>query len=56
MASVSVSKLLNALGVILLITVLNTAFSVEDIGVFFFFYVSVNFLSKVVSVRPSENG
>jgi len=48
MASVSVSKLLNALGVILLITVLNTAFSIEDIGVFFFFYVSVNFLSKFV--------
>ena len=48
MASVSASKLLNALGVILLITVLNTAFSVEDIGVFFFFYVSVNFLSKFV--------
>ena len=48
MASVSASKLLNALGVVLLITVLNTAFSVEDIGVFFFFYVSVNFLSKFV--------
>ena len=48
MASVSVSKLLNALGVVFLITVLNTAFSVEDIGVFFFFYVSVNFLSKFV--------
>lgn len=48
MASVSASKLLNALGVILLITVLNTAFSIEEIGVFFFFYVSVNFLSKFV--------
>jgi hypothetical protein len=35
MASVSASKLLNALGVILLITVLNTAFSIEEIGVFF---------------------
>ena len=48
MASVSASKLLNALGVIMLITVLNTAFSIEEIGVFFFFYVSVNFLSKFV--------
>jgi O-antigen/teichoic acid export membrane protein len=48
MAGVSASKLLNALGVVLLITVLNTAFSVEDIGVFFFFYVTVNFLSKFV--------
>lgn len=48
MASVSASKLLNALGVILLITVLNTSFSIEEIGVFFFFYVSVNFLSKFV--------
>jgi O-antigen/teichoic acid export membrane protein len=48
MAGVSASKLLNALGVILLITVLNTAFTLEDIGVFFFFYVSVNFLSKFV--------
>jgi O-antigen/teichoic acid export membrane protein len=48
MGSVCASKLLNALGVILLIAVLNTAFSVEDIGVFFFFYVSVNFLSKFV--------
>ena len=48
MASVSASKLLNALGVVFLITVLNTAFTVEDIGVFFFFYVTVNFLSKFV--------
>ncbi len=48
MLSVSVSKLLNALGVVFLITVLNTAFSIEDIGVFFFFYVSVNFLSNFV--------
>jgi O-antigen/teichoic acid export membrane protein len=48
MASVSASKLLNALGVVLLITVLNTTFTVEDIGVFFFFYVTVNFLSKFV--------
>jgi O-antigen/teichoic acid export membrane protein len=48
MAGVSASKLLNAVGVVLLITVLNTAFSVEDIGVFFFFYVTVNFLSKFV--------
>jgi O-antigen/teichoic acid export membrane protein len=48
MAGVSASKLLNALGVVLLITVLNTAFTVESIGVFFFFYVTVNFLSKFV--------
>lgn len=48
MASVCASKLLNALGIILLITVLNTTFTVEDIGVFFFFYVTVNFLSKFV--------
>jgi O-antigen/teichoic acid export membrane protein len=48
MAGVSASKLLNALGVVLLITVLNTTFTVESVGVFFFFYVSVNFLSKFV--------
>ena len=48
LGKVSVSKLLNALGVILLIAVLNTAFSVDDIGVFFFFYVAVNFLSNFV--------
>jgi O-antigen/teichoic acid export membrane protein len=48
MAGVSASKLLNALGVVLLITVLNTTFTVESIGVFFFFYVTVNFLSKFV--------
>jgi len=48
MAGVTASKLLNALGVVLLITVLNTTFTVEDIGVFFFFYVTVNFLAKFV--------
>src|SRR6056297_740334 len=47
-AGVSASKLLNAVGVVLLITVLNTTFTVEDIGVFFFFYVTVNFLAKFV--------
>lgn len=48
MVSVCISKLLNAFGIIFLIIVLNTAFTVENIGVFFFFYVTVNFLSKFV--------
>ena len=48
MASVSVSKLLNALGVVLLIWVLNRSFVLESVGVFFFFYVAVNFLSNFV--------
>jgi O-antigen/teichoic acid export membrane protein len=46
---VSVSKLINTIGVILLIIILNSEFTVPEIGVFFFFFVLVEFLSNFVA-------
>jgi O-antigen/teichoic acid export membrane protein len=46
---VSVSKLVNTVGVILLIVILSSAFSVPEVGVFFFFFVLVEFLSNFVA-------
>lgn len=47
--SVSSSKLINTIGVILLISILNTEFSVSEVGVFFFFFVLVGFLSNFIA-------
>jgi O-antigen/teichoic acid export membrane protein len=47
--SVSSSKLINTVGVILLISIMNTEFSVSEVGVFFFFFVLVGFLSNFVA-------
>lgn len=46
---VSTSKLINTVGVILLIVILNSEFTVPEIGVFFFFFVLVEFLSNFVA-------
>lgn len=48
MSSVTASKVINSVGVILLFIILTRAFSVQEIGVFVFFYIVVIFLTNIV--------
>lgn len=44
----TISKVINSIGVVLLFIVLTRAFTVQEIGVFVFFYVLVMFLTNIV--------
>lgn len=47
MIGTSASKLVNHIGILLLIVILSTRFSIEEIGLYFFLFAGVNLLSNI---------